>query len=673
MITAPFNFVPLNKEVFYPFWAKDVSHDVPFEDEESGVIDITITAQSPIFIRNHSSDKDKPSNEFCYFKNSDDAKEFYIPGSSIKGMIRSVLEIMSFSKIKIDEEKLKKSLSVRDMTNRRELVGSANGCGFLVLDDDKSYIEDCEKILTISHQDLKSMCGGIKKVESARAKYEKYGFQQIQFTTYTKMMDVHGRKIPKKMAKIDDRSTNTGTLVFTGDIGNKKNEFVFKPNGEEIPISDNSVVSDFKKVYFESEESLDGQFWKKQYKARKAKIPIFYTKNNNKIQALGLTQLFKLAYKKSLFDAAKQNTDNNKLDMAETIFGTQKDKLALKGRVQFSHLKADRVRFEKDEVEQVLGSPNPTYYPNYIRQTNTNGNKVNQYKTQMDEDAQISGWKRYPLQSNIQHYDLPQNGYGKTNHDVTTKFKPLDKGTIFHGKVRFHNLKKAEIGALLSALTFHGKNNNHKHNLGMAKSLGYGKISIQLNLQDLKYSQDDYLDSFEKLMDSWDTKEYVNWLKSPQMIEILSMSDVNNNKVLRYQQLENKTPIYGREKNDFSGAKKAKEFLFPFSNVKQKKEQQVTPNKNEKSHLVKQNPSKTDLQIVNKNSSTQNNNNSQQAKKPPKEYSILDIAKEVNTSVDAVLKFIQTTTLPISKKLNRDSTLKEAQAIGLINQMKKMK
>jgi len=43
MITAPFNFVPLNKKVFFPDWAEKVSHDIPFSDGESGVIDITIS------------------------------------------------------------------------------------------------------------------------------------------------------------------------------------------------------------------------------------------------------------------------------------------------------------------------------------------------------------------------------------------------------------------------------------------------------------------------------------------------------------------------------------------------------------------------------------------------------------------------------------------------------
>lgn len=595
MITAPYNFVPLNKQVFFPPWTEDVNHDIPFEDGESGVIDITITAKSPIFIRDH----EKPE-EFCQHNG-----HYYIPGSSVKGMVRNVLEIMSFSKITIDEVKLKKPLSVRDMTNRKELVGTANGCGFLVKNGDNYCIEDCGNIVKIRHSKLRSRYPSINNKESAKEKYETFGFQQEE----------------------------DGMLVFTGNIGNKKHEFIFKRNGDTIDVS-SDVADNFKKVYFENEDSIDGQFWKQKFKNENAKIPVFYIKKNDNIKAIGLTQLFKLAYNKTLFEAAQQKSNNNKLDLAETIFGTHKERLTLKGRVQFSHYKADKVYFER-EIEQVLGTPNPTYYPNYIRQTDLKGNKINKYKTLMDKDAEISGWKRYPLQPDTQQYNLPQNGEGQTNHDVTTKFTPLGKGTSFHGKIRFHNLKKAEIGALLSALTFHG-NCNCMHNIGMAKPLGYGKINIHLNLKNLKFTQNDYRDSFQKLMDSWDKKEYANWLESSQITELLSMSNANNKKTLKYQQLENQ--------NDFVNAKKAKEFLLPFSYEQQK--------------------------VAKKNINTPIKNKPQNGYQL-KEYSISEIAKEVNTTVDAVLDFIQKSTLPISKKLNQNSSLKEAQAIELIKKMKK--
>ena len=56
MITAPFNFVPLSEKVFFPDWAESVSHDIPFEDGESGIIDIAMTAKSPIFVRDGVKD-----------------------------------------------------------------------------------------------------------------------------------------------------------------------------------------------------------------------------------------------------------------------------------------------------------------------------------------------------------------------------------------------------------------------------------------------------------------------------------------------------------------------------------------------------------------------------------------------------------------------------------------
>ena len=51
-LRAPYNFIPLAGSVFYPKWAKDISFEMPFEDGFSGVIDVTMTAESPIFVRN---------------------------------------------------------------------------------------------------------------------------------------------------------------------------------------------------------------------------------------------------------------------------------------------------------------------------------------------------------------------------------------------------------------------------------------------------------------------------------------------------------------------------------------------------------------------------------------------------------------------------------------------
>lgn len=592
MITAPYNFVPLNKEIFYPYWSEQVSHDVPFSNGESGEIEITITAKSPIFIRNHSDDKEKPSSEFCHFINENGAKEFYIPGSSVKGMIRSVLEILSFSKMKVDEKSLGQYFGVRDMTDKKmdTLVGKANGVtndksfgyGILNRANNGYLLEDYgNKIRLILQRDLKS-------------KFNKYdGFQKDVSKKYAKVQPFTTIKVepdpnnnPQKRGFFDKYTVVTndngeeGELFFGGHFGKKHYEFVLLKSDKQRMsktfnfASDDTIIQKFKTVYFDNQEKDNyvGNFWR-----GKDKIPVFYLKSNDgSIQQIGLTQLFKVAYEKNFLEALCQNIDNSKLDLSEIIFGTENNKYALKGRVYFGHLKCITPNLEPmDMVEQVLGSPRPTYYPNYINQTGKDG-KVLKYNTLMDADTVISGWKRYPLQPIVQSYPLPKNADGKINHDVTTRFKPLLSATEFKGKIRFHNLKKCEIGALLSAITFHGQSEKYMHNIGMAKPLGYGKIDIQLTFKNLKYSQKEYLNAFENEI----SKEIKDWKKSPQLTELFAMASIDTkpSDKLRYQLLENSNPkeeysttnkqgkkVY--ENNDFTGAKKAREYLMKFSTI----------------------------------------------------------------------------------------------------------
>lgn len=561
MITAPYNFVPLNDKIFYPPWASEDAlkniHDVPFEDGESGVIELEITAKSPIFIKDG-----KNPNEFCHFINENGGKEYYIPATSIKGMIRNVLEIISFGKIRIDEGKHKKYLSVRDMTNRKNLVGMVNedtgGCGFLVKNGNSYIIEKCADIRTICL--LKNTnYEEIGKLETAKEKYKKFGLlKEINFTPYDeKSKTKTGQEITIKRAKFDKQGRK-GILVFTGNIDKKRHEFVFAKNGKKIQL-DKNVFEDFKKVYFDNEDSIDGQYWKEQFN-KGMPVPIFYMGNDIKITAIGLTQLFKLAYKKTIFEAARQVGEETKFDLAETIFGTVRGDKALKGRVYFSHLKSSFERFEAPK-EGVFGTPNPSYYPNYLEQR-PNG----PYITLMSKDAKIRGYKRYPL-----HSGAEQLSVGNDNEKMKVKFKPLSANSVFKGKIVFHNLKKVEIGALISAITFHGRSNKFMHNIGFAKPYGYGKIDIELALQGLKYSQDEYLKEFEKQMN-----EFVpNWLNTEQLTELRKMASVGykDSRLLRYQQLENEKSEYFKgknnhqERNEFSGAKSYNERLSPYSGM----------------------------------------------------------------------------------------------------------
>lgn len=545
MITAPFNFVPLNKKVFFPPWAENVSHDVPFEDGESGTLDITITAKSPIFIRDHQHPK-----EFCQHNG-----QYYIPGSSLKGMVRNVLEIMSFSKLdknSFDDN----TYAVRDlssaknfyMTQMNLISEPTTQCGWLVKNGDKYIIEDCGTPGRIHHNQI-----DYALTTDFSSKFHRDGFEKTSEYKYN-LLDgkIHSIQVGEKYKseanakydkrefyKFDKKGQNSAHLIVTGQPTSRKNtgkmgdgkgfEFLFFEKKGDLNVA-KDIFENFLFAYFnerktEPKESPDWKYWKKKLYAGE-KIPVFFQKNGKQVLHFGLSYLYKLPYKYSIQDGIDPIHFENRADLAQTIFGyINKDtKEALKGRVQFSHCKAiSNIKLLQPRTE-ILGTPRASYYPIYVRQYNT------EFKTYMDSDFSIAGRKRYPI-----HKGNKTTKTGNTeNENVGTPFTPLADGVIFKGKLRYHNLKKSELGALLSTLTFHNSSNCY-HNIGMAKSLGYGKISLKV---DGISNKEEYLKAFETEM----TATVEEWAQCQQLTELITMAteqENTKNSQLVYMKLEN--------------------------------------------------------------------------------------------------------------------------------------
>ncbi|MGJ0300745.1 TIGR03986 family type III CRISPR-associated RAMP protein [Aliarcobacter cryaerophilus] len=561
MITAPYNFVPLNKQVYIPYWGNLVSHDIPFEDAESGEIDITITAKSPIFIRDS-----KNEDQFCNYNG-----QYYIPSSSIKGMIRNVLEIMSFSKLR-EEIFDDNTYAVRDLSSAKNFymskmnqIDNTTLCGWLKKVDNKYIIENCDKPGRIHHNQIDYALGlkfskyfsksdNIFKSDDSKQKTAKYKYELVgnKFHIITLSDKYYSETNPKydkrEFYKFDRNGKKSATLVLTGQPTPRENsgkqgdgkgfEFLFFDSKGEVEVQ-KEIMEKFRFAYFdkrdtEPKESPDWTYWKEKLENGE-KIPVFFQFNENKkIEHFGLSYLYKLPYKYSVKDGIDKIHFDDKLDLTQTIFGyvDKKNNLALKSRVIFSHFKAIEGIKELHKRTEILGTPRASYYPNYIRQ-----DRDDTYATYMNSDFSISGRKRYPIH---------KNGVKKTentgNENVGTSFKPLESGVIFRGKLKYHNLKKVELGAILSALTFH----NTKfcfHNIGMAKSLGYGKIALSID----NFSNIDvYLREFELNISS----QIEDWANRNEIIELLSMAseqDNTQNSKLEYMKLEN----FSKIKNSF--------------------------------------------------------------------------------------------------------------------------
>lgn len=572
MITAPFNFVPLSDRVFFPPWAEKISHDIPFEDGQSGMIDITITAKSPIFIRDGEDEK-----EFCNYNG-----RYFIPGSSVKGMVRNILEIMSFGKMsQVDDD----TYAVRDLSNRElymsRMKPQKTFCGWLRQSETnpgKYIIEDCghpgrirlDKIgdtlysTFYEHYDEKD-----DKTKTAEFKYELFSNETLP-TKFRHKKNENGKEI---YLPGDDKK---GTIVFTGQPSKRKEgkkasgkiyEFIFFESIGELEVSD-EVFSRFKSAYFdgrktEPKESADWAFWKRKL-AQGEKVPVFFQKNGNQLAHFGLSYLYKLPYKHGIHDAIRSVSPlhfDERLDLAQSIFGfvNEKTKTALKGRVQFSHFPAESQSPAKckKSITTVLGTPRASYYPVYIKQNHDNGSQIvddGRYNTLMDDNAQVAGWKRYPL-----HAGKPSPPAKNPEEKTTVTFRPLGRydgdtfqEVTFRGKLRYHNLLPVELGAILSALTFHGHDAMY-HSIGMAKPYGFGKVKIQVIMDGNR--QAEYMRLFEEEMENFMDN---GWLTSPQMTELFSMANghLAIDGLLRYMVLD---PEHNRD--DFREKKNEKSYL----------------------------------------------------------------------------------------------------------------
>lgn len=536
MITAPFNFVPLSEKVFFPDWAEKVSHDIPFEDTQSGIIDIIMTAKSPIFIRDGLDDK-----TFCNHNGT-----YYVPSSSVKGMIRNVLEIMSFSKMNQFNDD---TYAVRDLRNRElymsKMTPDRTFCGWLTKKDGKYVIEDCGKpgrikqneIDKIFNIDFASKFKQGKFGNKAKDKTAKVKYEMIKSDNFVHGFEYVKKDVNRDIYCYDKKSNKQGTLVLTGQPSARKEpqgkkpsgkvyEFIFFENVGDLVLRD-EVMQNFLFAYFdgrktEPKESPDWTYWKRKLE-KGEKVPVFFQKNGKEVTHFGLSYLYKLPYNYSVKDGLPPAHTDERKDLAETMFGYISKDDALKGRVQFSHFKTNgNVNVLKPRTE-ILGTPRASYYPMYVKQK-----EGKLFTTFMDERFNISGWKRYPVHSGSNVIKTTETG----NENVGTTFTPLQEGVVFEGKVRYHNLKKAELGALLSALTFHNTKGCF-HTIGMAKPLGYGKIQLKIEGID---NLEEYLKAFEVEM-----SEYVEeWSTSPQIKELLSMATEqqnSGNSKLKYMEL----------------------------------------------------------------------------------------------------------------------------------------
>ena len=593
-IKAPYNFVPLEEKAFYPSWANHISQDIPFEDGVSGSIEYTITAETPIFVRNGQKQEKDPKKRDNKFSQTSDGR-YFIPGTSIKGEIRNVLEILSFGKMTQVQDA---RFGIRDLDKGPEgdrykkLLKDKVFCGWLKKTDDFNYIiEDCgkpgriypEEIDGHFHSGLKNFDLNLKlgttntenskedeeKLRSALNKYELLGLIDIEDKRISINIDgLDGRfkcveedKFRRKFYEFDSCGRD-GTLVITGQSQNRHQnsegrwigkffEFIFfKP--QRTLCVENDVIEDFLTIHKNNYDYTT--LWKDRLNSGK-KIPVFFMKDGNRVSAIGLAYMFRYPtanFIKGAIPAGLQSSCHK--DLAECMFGTESKTLgALKGRVYFSPAFAKGNPRNLAQVDTTLSSPKPSFGPLYVKGG-----------TWDDSNARIKGRKRYPVRTTVWN---SVNDEDSVSDSLKCSLIPLEAGTVFTGVVRFHNLKIEEYGALLAALTFNGHSECF-HSIGEAKPLGYGKVKIDIQKTEAfnivfgkEVEKETALESFRAMM--MEFSQY--WDRSASLNELYAMAKgIRAGREGDFKYLRMST---NADDNEFKEVKESRQNLPLFSNI----------------------------------------------------------------------------------------------------------
>ena len=483
-VSAPYRFVPLSSLVVFPHWADQVSHDRPFSEGISGELNIQLHNTSALCVGGKQERSSEHQAGKVHFYRTPD-NTLAIPGTSLKGMLRNVVEIASFSRFKQVEDQ---KLGVRDISEANNFYAKEMrnpSAGWLNFRNDKWTITPCSFIRIHQEQIIKHFNIPYEvwiEKNTTQLRYET-DIKLCPEINFEEQSETHNNKVLANLLRHDGKK---GHLVLTGQPGKgfkengaKKHEFIFYDHQKEKeePV-DSDAMSDFMQTH---ESTKEWQFLFSQIAQLSLGIPVFWHEENGKVRSLGLTMMYKLAYKNSLHDAIKHTSPkhlNTQLpDMADLIFGYISDAEShssvpdsLKGRVNIltAHLEREEPEL-KWSKNTILSSPKPKYYPLYIQQ-----NSDTSFNQLMQSTAKLSGWKRYPVKA-VDIQDPPK----ESNATAQVTLEQLIESRKFNGKIVFHNLRPVELGALIWALTF-GNRTNLRHSLGMGKPYGLGQLQIEI-------------------------------------------------------------------------------------------------------------------------------------------------------------------------------------------------
>ncbi|GFE68270.1 TIGR03986 family CRISPR-associated RAMP protein [Chroococcus sp. FPU101] len=538
---APYNFVELPEKVVeaqLPLPSGDCYHS----DRNTGRIECTLTTESPLYTRCGMT-----PDEFKAGKESKDLPNFFytdkfdkpaISGSSLRGMLRTLVEIVSFSKIDKDKVSDEHKFFFRAVAADRDdplkneysyhlgRQGNNVKAGYLQQQGSNWFIRPASNIDGQSFFWIKETIAQVAIPELIPMKnYETYHPQYFVNISFEDVYTNNGRDFVNNISKNSQDYQHIGVLVTAGNMLEgateqtnclRKNHYVINlpdANANLIPIAP-EAIKDYCNALtpFQKQEP---PFSTDKGVLRNGRA-IFYCppKLGDSIKLFGQSPNFRIPYLPKGKTRASSAVDFipdylkdiNVIDLADSIFGwvrREPNKVVkeVEVRQHSGRVFITDALFQKAEsnlwytgnikdtvIPQILSSPKPTTFQHYLvqpQETEAKKENLKHYASKPVEKTVIRGHKLYWHKGNEPDFKHPEPQKASTSQ--ITEIKPISQGVTFKFTIYFENLTDVELGALLWVLN-HAKG-KHRLKLGMGKPLGMGtvKIESELYLTDCKH------------------------------------------------------------------------------------------------------------------------------------------------------------------------------------------
>ena len=477
--TASYNFVPLPLAVVPAPLAEaqgktaedKYSQYVLAEGSYTGYLDLEIMAKTPLFIGSKAQDPE-------FF--SIDGKPT-IPGSSLRGMIRSVFQLLTWSGVSTASDDA-------DIENKRLYYRAVAG-GIKQRDYRDELYQNSGKYDRQGKPIWKSRyaAGFILKFKGDDSYY--YSPAEFKVEKNKALVDKYS-KYNGKIGYTRWRGEKGGLEVdcFSGPMGRKEHYTVHKsPKWDDLRIIEQVAIDEYNGDLTRNED-LD-LLKDKSHLAKRgeeaAKItglsncilvaPCFYVEDRGRIKHFGFNRNYRVPYKKTVGEHLGKIAYSNgsaksmAIDFTKAVFGN-KESWASRIMVEDAVITTGGETERQDWLEPLLG-PKPTSVQLYLEQQGE-GKATNTWNS----TAKIRGFKFYWHQKDGARWQIKNRDMA--SEKITEEIAPIAAGAVFRTRLHFKRLSKIELGALLKVFSLGKSGEDICFKLGKGRSLGLGSVKI---------------------------------------------------------------------------------------------------------------------------------------------------------------------------------------------------